>query len=383
MAEILRGRHDAELVSLEARLVERSTGAGDQTLLLQSDGQIFSATLPARSSQADLLAGSRLQLTGICVLEEVLHQGIAVVPQSFRLLLRSPAHVLLLQAPPWWTPQRILWAAGLVMALLAGGLAWVMVRSKGKLRAHARSRAETQARYEAVLAERNRLARELHDSLEQGLVGIAFQLEASGKTLGKAPDMAQQHLELALRLVRKSHTEVRRSIWDLRAQVLDTADLPSALASLGQQFNEGVPCHIQVDVQGVPHRLPIVMENNLLRICQEAVANAHKHAQARAISIRLSYADKLVALAITDDGRGFDVGSAASAAQGHFGLQGVRERAGRIGGFLTIASTPGEGTRVAIEIPLAAENAAWQPPNGDSPPNFNGEPNSSVAGTAP
>ncbi len=361
---ILSGKHDAELISLDARLVEQASSTNGRTLLLQADKTLFSASLPrmAGVSPAPLLIGSQLRLTGICSIYEVSYDGIASVPQSFRLLLRSPGDMVVLQAPPWWTVRRIIWCFGLVTGVFAGLLAWVTLRSKQKLRAHIQSRAEAQARFEAVLAERNRLARELHDSLEQGLVGIAFQLEAATRAFMKVPEVAARHLNLALRLVRKSHTEVRRSIWDLRAQALDSGDLPRALASLEQRFDEGVQARVRVEILGVVRSLPAVVENNLLRISQEAVTNAHKHAQAREILVQLNYQSKVIHLSIADDGCGFDVENPASASEGHFGLQGMRERAARIGGWLTVESLPGKGTKVSIEVSLFAEGGGASTP---------------------
>ncbi len=141
-----------------------------------------------------------------------------------------------------------------------------------------------QGRFLLVLAERNRIARELHDTLAHGYAGIAFQLEAVATELKEAPDHAKRHLDLALNMVRHSLTEARRSVMNLRSAALENGDLGSALAETVRQMLAGRPVGLELKSNGPVRTLPHKVENNLLRIGQEAITNSVKYAQARKIS---------------------------------------------------------------------------------------------------
>ncbi len=211
---------------------------------------------------------------------------------------------------------------------------------------------QIRARFAAVLEERARLAREIHDTLAQGFVGISSQLDAVAMCMPEEPAPARKHLDMARRMARHSLTEARRSVMDLRASVLEGQDLAAALESGTRLWTAGSGVEINVDVSGPPSQLPQEMEQHLLRITQEAVTNVLKHAGASRIWIKLHSEARRLCLRIVDNGRGFDQSSAFSSIGGHFGLIGMRERAERLGGELTLASHPGEGTQVEVTAPL-------------------------------
>ena len=144
--------------------------------------------------------------------------------------------------------------------------------------------------------------------------------------------------------------EARRSVWDLRCQLLENGDLVSALAHIVEPLVPREQTKAAFKVQGSPVRLPGPVEMNLLRIGQEAVANAVKHGRARQVSIELRYATASVGLTVSDDGQGFAAGQSSPA--GHFGLLDMRERAQSMGSHLTVQSEPGRGTHIAVEVPL-------------------------------
>jgi signal transduction histidine kinase/ligand-binding sensor domain-containing protein len=222
-----------------------------------------------------------------------------------------------------------------------------------KLRLH-----QVRQRFALVLEERARLAREIHDTLAQGFVGISSQLDAVALTLKNHTDLAAKHLELARKMARHSLTEARRSVMDLRDSALEGQELPAALSEAARQWTAGSPVHVQVDVSGNDGRkLPEEMEQNLLRIAQEAVTNAVKHAHAKEVRIRLDLEPSRLSMVIADDGNGFEQTEAFSEIGGHFGLLGMRERAERIGGELHLASQPGGGTKVEVTVPLSTERA--------------------------
>jgi len=208
-------------------------------------------------------------------------------------------------------------------------------------------------RFALVLDERARLAREIHDTLAQGFVGISSQLDAVALTLDGRLDVARKHLDLARKMARHSLTEARRSVMDLRASALEGQNLPAALSQAARQWTAGSPVAVHIDVDGPNRKLPEEMEQHLLRIAQEAVTNTVKHARANEIRIRLAMNNGTVKLVVTDDGEGFEQTEAFSSAGGHFGLLGMRERAERLGGALQLHSEPGEGTEVEVTVPLS------------------------------
>jgi len=208
-------------------------------------------------------------------------------------------------------------------------------------------------RFSLVLEERGRLAREIHDTLAQGFVGISSQLDAVALTLNGHVDLARKHLELARKMVRHSLTEARRSVMDLRASALEGHDLPAALSEAANQWTAGSPVQIRVAVEGESRRLPEETEQHLLRIAQEAVTNAVKHAHASQVLIHLEMANRTLSLRVADNGQGFEQDEAFSEVGGHFGLLGMRERAERMGGELHLHSERGQGTEVAVTVPLS------------------------------
>ena len=206
------------------------------------------------------------------------------------------------------------------------------------------------AQFDAVLAERTRIAREIHDNLAQEMLGISVQLEVVSRTMPPGSEVAHNHLNRVRMLVRHGIAEARRYVWDLRSQVLDHADLPTALSETARRLTVDVPIEAQVQVGGVFRPLPRPVEDNLLRIAQEAINNAVAHANPERIMVNLSFDIKRVQLSVRDDGRGFDQSNAGS--NGHFGLTGMRERAERIGGTLSIISSIGNGTEILVDVPI-------------------------------
>jgi signal transduction histidine kinase len=211
---------------------------------------------------------------------------------------------------------------------------------------------QIRGRFAVVLEERARLAREIHDTLAQGFVGISSQLDAVAMCMPGEQDPARKHLDMARRMARHSLTEARRSVMDLRSSVLEGQDLAAALESGTRIWAAGSGVEINVDVSGPRKRLPEEMEQHLLRIAQEAVTNVLKHAGASKVWVKLHTEARRLYLRVVDNGRGFDEAGAFNATGGHFGLIGMRERAERLGGELKLASHPGEGTQVEVTAPI-------------------------------
>jgi signal transduction histidine kinase/ligand-binding sensor domain-containing protein len=207
-------------------------------------------------------------------------------------------------------------------------------------------------RFAAVLKERLRLAREIHDTLAQAFVGISSQLDALETCLPKNLRPAHIYLDLARRMAQHSLTEARRSVMDLRSVALSTHDLAAALHSSAPNWTAGTGVNLEVRVKGGFENLPEEVEHNLLRIAQEAVTNASKHAQASRIEVQLERTEKALNLKVSDNGCGFHTDDAFASMGGHFGLIGIRERAERIGGEFRLQSRPEAGTEVEISVPL-------------------------------
>jgi signal transduction histidine kinase len=208
------------------------------------------------------------------------------------------------------------------------------------------------AQFDAVLAERTRIAREIHDNLAQEMLGISVQLEVVARTMPANADVAKSQLDRVRLLVRHGIAEARRYVWDLRSQALENADLPTALSETARRLTTDTSIEAQVQVSGTFRPLARPVEENLLRIGQEAINNAVIHAQPKRILVNLRFDARKVQLSIRDDGRGFD--QAKAGVNGHFGLVGMRERAKQIGGELKVVSGPESGTEVIVEAPISS-----------------------------
>jgi ligand-binding sensor domain-containing protein/two-component sensor histidine kinase len=208
---------------------------------------------------------------------------------------------------------------------------------------------QVEAQFNAVLAERNRIAREIHDTLAQGFVAVSVQLEVIARLLPASVEAAEEMVGQIRTQVRNSLAEARQSIWQLRSEAADQQDLASKLTKMAAQVTAASKVKVRFRVTGPLHQLPSPVEGELVKIGQEAVTNVVRHAGAANIEINLHYDAKKLTMTIADDGHGFAGVPNASGPEGHFGLQGMRERAAQIGAELTVTSTPGKGTQVLVE----------------------------------
>ncbi|HKX27447.1 MAG TPA: two-component regulator propeller domain-containing protein [Blastocatellia bacterium] len=231
----------------------------------------------------------------------------------------------------------------LLCALLVGGIAGTIYRVRVR---------QMQERFSAVLNERNRIAREMHDTLIQGVVGASALLGAVSKTMTNSPQQASTYLEMASLELNKSLDEVRVAVGSLREPTSDVNSLPDAIKSLIRRMIAGTTINGQCLVQGKPQQLIETVAENLLQISREAIANAVQHAAANRITVELQFDAHFVELRISDDGTGFNVESPATDGSLHFGLLGMRERAVVIGGDLTLDSQPGTGTQIRVRVSL-------------------------------
>ncbi len=215
-----------------------------------------------------------------------------------------------------------------------------------------RARLARQALRMAALEERNRIARELHDTVAQGLTAITLQLEAAEALASQNPEQAQRNIRLSLALARTNLEEVRRSMLDLRAAPLEEHTLPEAVDMLLRAFGDETGIAVSLNADPALGRFASPLETGLYRIVQEALSNIRKHAAATAISVRLVQEDGQISLQIEDNGAGFDLDAVQRRADAGFGLRGMNERARLLGGKLQIWSTPGSGAQIEVVVPV-------------------------------
>jgi signal transduction histidine kinase len=212
----------------------------------------------------------------------------------------------------------------------------------------------------AVMEERNRMAREIHDTLAQGFSGIILQLEAAEQAMASDEPALQRHLNQARNLARKSLAEARRSVWNLRPQALEQKPLAEAIKQEADRFSQTTGINLKLNILGNKRNLPPEIEAGILRIFQESVTNVRKHAKATEVEVNLTFSDATAELTVRDNGVGFKPKVAGDGDGGKkksdtFGLISMRERARGFGGTFEVQSRVGRGTLVKIVIPIGKE----------------------------
>jgi signal transduction histidine kinase len=398
-AELLKGLHQADLIMLKGRLIDRSirrigrSGENSylQTILtLQTTNFTFTVerdNSKPNTSLSSIPIGSLLQVSGVCLLEN--DEGGKVT--SIRMLLPSLNDVQILERPSWLTPQRLLISLATLFSVLLVAISWTVMLSKknsvlkslvcekeivqnelqkahdqleervaertAQLKVEMTARKESELQFRAVLTERTRLAQELHDTLEQSMTGIALQLDMVANLFEKNPKNSLHHLKLARNLMKQSQGYLRTSVMGLRNRAAEQFNLANALLINSRQIAGSAGIRVEVETTGEGNPLSEIVEENLLRIGQEAITNAVKHSEATLVKIELQFSPQQVVLQIKDDGKGFVPENRLGPEDGHFGLLGIIERGGRLGGHVLITSAPGMGACIRVEIPIHSRNA--------------------------
>jgi signal transduction histidine kinase len=368
LGTLLEGTHNSDLISTPARLVDWVVAGRNVTLIFQTGDHLFKGLLNLPSAKAPPLPAknSVVNVTGICVISEVEDLWF-YRPRSFLLLIADLDDLHVLQTPPWWTPERLSRALIITcLVLLAGaGWVWALRRQIDQKRAVIAQ----QARHAAALEERSRIARELHDTLEQGLTGLSLQMKALETDLHKSPASAQSRLHSARQMLRQSRALARNAIRELRTETLPShlEGLVDGLKRVADSWNQSGALTVRVEILGTQSALPPTVENHLLGIGTEAMTNAVKHGRASAIHASVRFRVGEIELRIQDDGAGFDPAQQLDHASGCFGLLGMRERAREVRGELRIESQPGRGTEVIVTAPLPSQPGPVSPPIAPSP----------------
>ncbi len=353
-----------DLVEIEAELVEVGTSFGaisakiqpnkEITLLCRSGENLFEARLPANCEEIKgLEPGAKLRLTGLCHAMRSEWRKWMLNLIGFSLQLRSADDVVIIENASWWTKSRLFWLAGGAAGFALLFLGWVSLLRKtvSKQTGIISEKIEQ----EAVLQERQRIARELHDNLEQGIAGAIFQLGGFRRMqqrifkdleLSETEEIKQcdDAILTVERILRRCSEESRSTILELRGGLLERMDFVSAVRVSLENLQEERGVKTQLKIDGEIRRFNQSTERNLLLFIKEATENAAKHSESDEICVELIFSDAGFSVSISEDGKGFDVEKARKS--GRFGLLGMKERVEQIGGKLEISSRFGEGSLI-------------------------------------
>ena len=332
-------------------LCTASASDGYFTLMLSDANIVMPVEVPARADAVAVPVGSKVEATGVCIVNVGEYNPYSAFPHAtgITLMARRPEDLRVLSRPPWWTPRRLSVALVALLVVLLALLFWNRLLNRIVERRSRRLAKEiaAHAASEMKVDERTRLAAELHDALSQTLTGISFQIDAANEARQKAPSQIGTYLDVARRSLRRCREDLRNCLWDLRNRALEERTVEGAVRrTLAQGFSGP---KVEIDCRVPRNEISDDTLHAVLCILREAVANAVRHSGAKAISVSGALtADGKFVFSVSDDGAGFDPARSPGIGDGHFGIQGMAERAGRLGGELSVNSAPGKGTVVML-----------------------------------
>jgi signal transduction histidine kinase len=352
---------------LSARGIVRTLpSADDPNLRFVLDAGDASITVDATSNPAaveGLRIGSEIRATGRCMLltDPEQHAYGSAKVRGVAIVLRSPADLVVLRRPSWWTSGRLMAVIAVMLAVIAGGLVWNRaLRNLADRRGRELYREQVaHAVAEFKTDERTRLAVELHDSLSQALSGVACHLAVGAGTLEADPAAAGRCLATARKMLDACRTELRQCLFDLRSDTLEERDFSVAIRKTLDQIDGDADLEIRCDV---PRQLLMdTTAHAILSILRELTGNAIRHGGATEVEVAGAVEPDRIVFSVRDNGGGFDPNDCNGPAQGHFGLEGIRNRLAKLNGTFTIESAPGAGTKAVVAIPLPAARAQENP----------------------
>lgn len=344
--DLLNSSHDTRLVAVEALVADAFKTLEGYTLVLSGQKRTIQAyglgdqDLPA--------AGTRVRVTGICHVELAPSPEFLRQPGAIHLQARLPGDVLTLEAPRWWTTRKLI----VVLSLLAGAILvagiWnvVLHRQVRRKTAALRERIES----EAALEERQRIAQEFHDTLEQDLTGLGLRLDAAAtRTFDES---GRQIMDVSRSLLARIQTETKNIVSNLRDPAPLGTDFVTTLEEIVKNSAGLAGLEVRLHIGVRPPALPGSTLHHLHMMARESVNNALKHADATRIILEVTMEQGCLALRVSDNGRGLESEAVTRGKSGHFGCIGIRERARKIGATVTWQGAKGQGTTVAIVLPL-------------------------------
>lgn len=311
---------------------------GNERLALDCDGYSLPVDFSAVPNALNgIEIGCTLEATGICVMETENWRPQLPFPQikGFFLVVRTMDDVRILSRPSWWTPGKLLAVIVLLFVVLLAVLLRNILQSR-----LARAR----------LDERTRLAVELHDTIAQNLTGASFEINAAERLVPTDASASLGHLGRAARTLKSCRDELRNCIWDLRNRALETSDMNAAIRCTLEPHVGDTSLAVRFNVSR--SLFSDDSAHALLRIIRELTLNAIRHGSARHVKIAGSVENGTLLFSVRDDGSGFDPDNCPGLREGHFGLQGVRERIKKFNGEMSIESHPGAGTRIVLSFVL-------------------------------
>jgi signal transduction histidine kinase len=334
---------DAQLIQIKMPVVEREDRAAGTLLVGNLDGVRLRIIAPAR----DIAFSSRVRVTAPCLVAETTNSTYSLRAGGYDLFPVVLDDIVLVASPPWWTPRRL--ASALAGSLVAGlaALAWVVLLRRQVRRQLAVI--ERQIQSEAVAEERQRIAREFHDSLEQDLAGLALRIDSAAGSV--ADPAARRTMERQREILARLQEETRQYVWDLREPARLQGGLADRAHVMVAELRDLIDTPLELNLSGSLPALPTETSHHLLQMLREAINNAAHHAAPTKITVGLAADERGLVATVADDGAGFETTDDAPHPAGHFGLRGLTERAARIGGRVTIASRPDHGTTVTIHVP--------------------------------
>lgn len=327
-------------------------GGRDFAILKDKGGTILLDIASARQMLDSVSVGCRIRAAGVCTV----NRESSMTPQRFQrvngitLVVRSPDDVEVLEHPPWWTPARLMAVVGVLLLAIVGFFIWnrllqrVIDRKSRQLMREQLSHLKDSLRID----ERTHLAVELHDSLSQNLSGVACQIAATKGTLPAGADETARYLSTAERMLLSCRTELRRCLWDLRENALEEKDFAKAIRKTLDPVSIGSEVIVEVDVPR--SHIDDSTAHSILCIIRELVTNAIHHGKASSVNVTGAINGHTLRFSVVDNGLGFDTTAAPNANEGHFGLEGIRERIKRMNGSFELKSSPENGCIAVITI---------------------------------
>lgn len=328
----------------------------ERSISIEQNGYYINADVSALPEHEleNMPPGSKIRVTGVCDAEFRTESAIASFPRFAGLLIfpMSAGDIVVLNRPPWWTPGK-LYAAILsllgALAAISGLCVALKVLSDRRGRQLYNERV-AHVRTEAKVEERTRLAVELHDAISQTLTGVALQVDSAARANGDEDNAVGAFLKTARNMLASCRRELKDCLWDLRSRTFEEKDMTEAIIRTIGPHKGDATTSVRFNVPR--ERLSESTTHTILSIVREFVVNAIRHGRATRIWIAGEHHDQRITFSVRDNGCGFDAASAPGPLDGHFGLQGVRERVRETGGSVDIASTPGNGTRISVELKL-------------------------------